>query len=565
MTERKLCFCRAWVNEMDAVLLKAVMLGHAVADALGVPVEFRSREMLDVYPVTEMLGFGTYDCPAGTWSDDTSMSLCALDALAAGYCDPDAVMRNFGRWYYNNEYTAGGSLFDIGATCRRAIVRYASGQYAAIRCGDAEESSNGNGSLMRIHPFVLYLLERDGEITREGLSLIHAASALTHAHRRSKLGCGIYACVLEALIRRPVRAAVYEGLAKAKALYEGERELSVYARLLADNFADLPVGMIESSGYIVHTLEAALWCLLTTDSYAACVLRAVNLGLDTDTVAAVAGGLAGALYGLNGIPTEWLDTLLRRDYIEELCETTAATWAGLRVRVPMTDFHVHIVPSVDDGAVNPDMAMDMLAMFYSQGVRTVFCTSHSSADAAEYDAGYAALVRTAAVELPDMTLYRGCEIYCSDACIPDLLVDLRADRLRTLGDSLYVLLEFAMPENSAVIEATVAAFAAEGYRPVLAHAERYSAMDDEALVARLIAAGGRIQVNAYSLVEESDIAIKDRARSLLAAGRVSFLGSDAHRLTHRPPRVMEGVRYICASLSPTAADRLLSGAAWEAE
>lgn len=297
----------------------AVALGHAIGDAMGVPVEFCSRAQLEREPVTGMRGFGTYAVPAGAWSDDTSMSLCALECLSSRGLDYDGVMNNFSRWYYAGEFTPTGVTFDVGATCRAAIRNYAERRLPPLRCGLQGERANGNGSLMRIYPFVLWLSGTGDALTGDAMEAILAASALTHGHRRAQLGCGIYACVLHALLRQPSEAAVTAGLADAETRFAGEPELAHYRRLFAASFSALPRREIRSSGYVVDTLEAAIWCLLTTGSFAECVCRAVNLGEDTDSVAAVAGSLAGARYGYDGIPQEWLDILLRRDYIESLC------------------------------------------------------------------------------------------------------------------------------------------------------------------------------------------------------------------------------------------------------
>ena len=172
---------------------------------------------------------------------------------------------------------------------------------------------------MRIYPFVLYLMDKGFSVEKK-LEIIHTASALTHAHMRSKIGCGIYAFVLWELLQNADKTSVLLGLHKAQTYYSKEEELSYYERLFAVNFAQTDRSEIQSSGYVVHTLEAAIWCLLTTDNYRDCVLKAVNLGLDTDTVGAVAGSLAGGLYGYEGIPAKWREELLRREYIEELCE-----------------------------------------------------------------------------------------------------------------------------------------------------------------------------------------------------------------------------------------------------
>lgn len=315
-------------------LIKSVMLGHAVGDALGVPVEFCDREELDRDPVKDMRGFGTYDVPAGTWSDDTSMSLAALRALTDKDWSCDSVMNNFVKWIENGEFTATGEVFDVGGTCLRAIIKYVQGNTSASECGGTDECSNGNGSLMRIHPFVLYgnfaMNPHTDEYFRNLMGLIGTASALTHAHERSKIACYIYGFCLSFLLREQTKRSLVKALEFARGELDSLPEFEHYSRIFAPNFALLPRDEIKSSGYVVDTLEAAIWCVLTTDNYRDCVLRAVNLGEDTDTVAAVAGGLAGALYGYDDIPTEWLDTLARREYIEGLCEAAAIVWNQMK-------------------------------------------------------------------------------------------------------------------------------------------------------------------------------------------------------------------------------------------
>ena len=135
---------------------KSVIVGHAVADALGVPVEFKSRENLEKNPVLDMMGYGTYKVPKGSWSDDTSMTLCTLDAMNKDNIDYDKVMKNLCKWRYENEYTPTGETFDIGITCSLAINSYKNGK-PYNECGLYDEGSNGNGSLMRIHPVTALL------------------------------------------------------------------------------------------------------------------------------------------------------------------------------------------------------------------------------------------------------------------------------------------------------------------------------------------------------------------------------------------------------------------------
>lgn len=302
---------------------KSVIIGHAVGDALGVPVEFEDREVLDKNPVTDMREYGTYNMPKGSWSDDTSMSLCALETLTNDKINFNAVMSNFVRWYRNGEFTPTGVVFDIGGTCVYAINNYFLERKSWRDCGRSDDYSNGNGSLMRIHPFVLYTYALNADVKTQ-IELIELASSLTHAHERSKKACGIYAFILWELLSEPTKNSVAAGLEKAKIFYADSPEITYYQRLFgfADSGKTETIGResIKSDGYVVSTFEAAVWCLLTTDSYKECVLKAVNLGDDTDTVAAIAGGLAGALYGYDSIPEEWRQSLLKREYIEELCE-----------------------------------------------------------------------------------------------------------------------------------------------------------------------------------------------------------------------------------------------------
>jgi len=305
---------------------KAVIVGHAVADALGVPVEFCRREELAATPINDMKGFGTYPFPKGCWSDDTSMSLCILESVAKNKIDYEDIMNNFGKWYYKDEFTPTGEMFDVGNACSTAIEKYFKDKLPLNQCGLKAEYSNGNGSLMRIHPMTLYLYTRDDLTLEEKIEVIHKTSALTHAHERSKIGCGIYSFVLWELLKEPDKINVFEGLKKAMQFYSDCPEFKKYSRIFEKPFVLLKQKDIYSTGYIVYTLEAALWCLLTTTSYEECVLKAVNLGDDTDTVGAVAGGLAGALYGYDSIPTKWLEILKRKDYIEDMCGRAADSW-----------------------------------------------------------------------------------------------------------------------------------------------------------------------------------------------------------------------------------------------
>ena len=178
---------------------------------------------------------------------------------------------------------------------------------------------------MRIHPILLYAYAKGLSIDEWG-DLVAQCGCLTHAHERSEIGCGIFAFILMRLLENPDKESVYMALDEANEFYGSFAEFGHYSRLFDDGFENLNRSDIKSSGYVVDSLEAAVWCLLTTDNYRDCVLRAVNLGEDTDTVGAIAGGLAGALYGYEAIPEEWLSALLKREYLEEICERACDSW-----------------------------------------------------------------------------------------------------------------------------------------------------------------------------------------------------------------------------------------------
>lgn len=284
--------------------------GFAVADALGVPYEFKHRRAMQARPCVGMAEYGTHDQPIGTWSDDTSMTLASLEGLAEldGISELAPVMDKFAAWLNDDAYTVDG-LFDIGGTCSRAISRYINGRPLA-ECGCADERDNGNGSLMRMLPAAIYSINMLGGIDSD---FIGRMSALTHAHEISRVACDIYARVVFGVLN----GESVEFCAKTAVECADINKLGAFNRLRERGFFDLPPSEIKSSGYVADTLEAALWCVRNTSTYRDCALTAVNLGDDTDTVAAVACGLAGLIYGTESIPAEWLGVLRGKDVIDK--------------------------------------------------------------------------------------------------------------------------------------------------------------------------------------------------------------------------------------------------------
>ena len=252
--------------------VRGMLYGLAVGDALGVPYEFKGR---GTFHCDGMAGHGTHNRPAGTWSDDTAMTLATLHSLIENdwNVDPADLLARYRNWLDAGAYTPDGEVFDCGLTCASAIR---SGR------GSTGERSQGNGSLMRIAPLA---------IRHQSDEAIRAASAVTHAHPH----------VMDMCVRQ---VRLLERLADGWTPDPDPR----------------PGDAIRSGGFVDETADAALWCLATTGSYRDCVLAAVNLGNDADTTACVAGAMAGVRYGYGAIPAEWLKALRGAPMIEALAD-----------------------------------------------------------------------------------------------------------------------------------------------------------------------------------------------------------------------------------------------------
>jgi ADP-ribosylglycohydrolase len=311
------------------------MMGLVVGDALGVPVQFMTREEIrnrECGPVTGMESGGVYDMPEGTWSDDSSMALATMASLLEKReVDMGDIMMRFVKWEVKGEYTPFGEAFDEGNTCSDAIYKFI--EHPDVNtCGKTGERANGNGALMRILPACLYYYERQKKVCTsedEAIYGIHAISALTHNHLRGQMCCGIYYFMAKHIIEgangdASLQQLMQEGINEGLKFYGQDirnlTEMAYLGRLFDLNeLKDTAEENIIPSGYVVESLEAAVWCLITTGSLRECLLKAVNLGDDTDTIAAIAGGLAGLYYGYEAIPQEWLAVIKRRDWIEDMC------------------------------------------------------------------------------------------------------------------------------------------------------------------------------------------------------------------------------------------------------
>ncbi len=304
------------IGDTTSGRVRGGFLGHAVGDALGFPYEGRSREEMRTHPVEGLP-------PDPVLSDDTAMVICTAESLCERGEDVEDVAKRFLSWLHAGECTPHGKAVGVGRATSRALKRIASG-VPPSEAGGREERDNGNGSLMRMLPLVFYLY---GEGDSRVLEVVRAYSSITHAHPRSILGCHLYVLLGMALYGGLSIPEAYEtAVAKVKAVWRGHPETIHYRRVLSGEIASLPEGEIVSSGYVVHTVEAAFWVLLRTRSFREAVLKAVSLGGDTDTTAAVVGGLAGIHYTASSIPRGWVERLPMRERIEALAGCFSRRW-----------------------------------------------------------------------------------------------------------------------------------------------------------------------------------------------------------------------------------------------
>lgn len=314
-------------------IMKTILQGVAVGDALGFPAQFELRSERKKRPMVDM---GKYldeygqirswgDGLTGLWSDDTSLTLCLAESLLKGFDLKDQAEK-FIAWLDEGYLSARDHAFDVGLQTTESLANVRSvlqsGRYEELDslASDADEWSNGNGSLMRILPLLVYIKGKD---VKEQLDLIRKAGALTHPHIRSALCCFLYLKFAEYIINDTDRYTAFQSARQdtlniMEYLKCTDSEYKALHRLIYSDLAKLPEEEIDSGGYVVSSLEASIWCLLNTDSFRDAVLKAVNLGDDSDTTGAITGGLAALLYGVDSILQDWISQLKKPELFEDM-------------------------------------------------------------------------------------------------------------------------------------------------------------------------------------------------------------------------------------------------------
>lgn len=286
------------------------LLGLAAGDAVGTTLEFTPRDT--VPPLTDMVGGGPFKLETGQWTDDTAMALALADSLIVnGRLDQHDLMDRFCTWWREGRYSCTGDCFDIGNATRTALQRYQ--RRGNPVAGSASPDSAGNGSLMRLAPVVLHAMAANGDDTRLQ-DLARQQSEVTHAAPACLDACAAFARLLElGLSGRPLPEILATAAAESAQWPE-------VAPILSGSWRGRHRPDIRSSGYVLHSLEAAIWCVARTTNFREAVLLAANLADDADTTAAITGQLAGVVYGRSGIPESWLQKLAWRDKIERVAK-----------------------------------------------------------------------------------------------------------------------------------------------------------------------------------------------------------------------------------------------------
>ena len=301
---------------------RGCLLGLAIGDALGTTLEFRERENNENHK--DMIGGGVFNLKRGQWTDDTSMALClAYSLFDKKHFDPEDQMNLYLRWYREGLFSSNGRCFDIGNTTEAALLKFEKTQEPYS--GSKDEHSAGNGSVMRLAPVVLFFLSRAQEaIANAGLS-----SKTTHANIEAIDACRYFAALLVGALMGESKEKLLYGLYDPVGNYWEYFPLTKKIKALSNGeYIQKKRSEIRSTGYVVDTLEAALWSFYNSEDFETGMIRAVNLGGDADTIGAVYGQIAGAYYGETSIPYRWIKHLTTPHVFYYLADEFVSYYSG---------------------------------------------------------------------------------------------------------------------------------------------------------------------------------------------------------------------------------------------
>jgi len=290
------------------------MLGLAAGDALGTALEFRPPGTFE--PITDMVGGGPFRLAPGQWTDDTSMALClAASLVECGKFDLWDQCERYLRWLRDGYMSSTGTCFDVGNTVGTSLLRYA--ETLDPRAGPTAPDTAGNGSLMRLAPVPLFFARQP----ENAIFYAGESSRTTHGAQECIDACRHLAgLIVGALQQRSKEALLSSMFSPVEGLWEREPLAPKIVEIASGSYIRKEPPAIKGGGYVVHSLEAALWAFYKTDDFHLGALMAVNLGDDADTTGAVYGQIAGAYYGEDGIPDNWLSLLAHKEMIVDLSD-----------------------------------------------------------------------------------------------------------------------------------------------------------------------------------------------------------------------------------------------------
>jgi len=293
---------------------RGALIGLAAGDALGTTIEFSHRDTRPA--VTDIVGGGPFGLKAGEWTDDTSMAMCLASSLVEqGRFDPVDQMQRYLRWWREAYWSSNGRSFDIGGTVAEALWRFEG--TGEPFCGSADPKKAGNGSLMRLAPVPLRYARDAAQAVRYAVE----SSRTTHGAREALDACRYFSGLIVGVVRGASKGDVLaESFAPDGWHWEAEPLAPGVRRIADGSFKAKTREEVQSTGFVLHTLEAALWAFHRTDTFEDGAILAVNLGVDADTTGAVYGQLAGAFYGYEGVPARWREKIARKEEILQVAE-----------------------------------------------------------------------------------------------------------------------------------------------------------------------------------------------------------------------------------------------------
>lgn len=299
--------------------VKEGIIGSAIGDALGTTTKGQAREYLLEHPVLKMTPCIKKGIPKGAWGDSTSLMVATTYAITKRGLDYDYIAENCVSWFTSNRFCSVGESFGIGQTTLKSLIRFTQRQKSATECGEGLIKDNGNSALKMVLPLAYYFIAN--KETKENVyTAIKNVCSITHRHEISICACYIYVHYAMFLLNGNNKFAAIKKLKTLDYSMFSNNTLEYFSRILVGNLSELDIDEINSTSFVVDTLESILWCFIKSDNYKDCIIATTNIGDDTSSIGGLTGALAGIYYGTNKIPKDWYDNVRRKDYLTTISE-----------------------------------------------------------------------------------------------------------------------------------------------------------------------------------------------------------------------------------------------------